>query len=230
MTLGAALALVTLLGIVLQSQLPANSDITSRNPTAHRRSLRALQQQLDPAVQLLAVPRPSADQISNFRKCLDDYVSGKTTSSSGSIVTEQGRRSQLTVTLQQDSRFAVLKNLNAQKRGEKLQPLAFAEPGSTADVAALVRCSAGAGLKFTARNGGHHYEANSLLDNGVVIDMNKLQELIINAKDSTMVLGAGQKLVSLRACCTLLVYIIWQYSIARVQHSSNFFNSRPCNC
>lgn len=54
----------------------------------------------------------------------------------------------------------------------------------------------GAGLAFRARNGGHHYEANSLLDNGVVIDLNKLQELTVNEKEGTAVLGAGQKLVS----------------------------------
>jgi FAD/FMN-containing dehydrogenase len=99
------------------------------------------------------------------------------------------------VTFQQDSRFGALKNLNAQKRGEKMQPLAFAEPGSTADVAAVVKCSVNAGLRFTARNGGHHYEANSLLDGGVVIDLVKLQELKVNKQDNTAVIGAGQKLV-----------------------------------
>jgi hypothetical protein len=182
--------------MILQSQLPVNSVISSLSPPAHRRSLRALQQQLDPAVPLQSTPNPSSEQVANFRNCLDDYVSGKTTSSSGNIVTERAGHSQLRLTFPQDSRFAVLKNLNAQKRGAKLQPLAFAEPGSTAEVAALVRCSVGAGLKFTARNGGHHYEANSLLDNGVVIDMNKLQTLTINANASTIVLGAGQKLVS----------------------------------
>lgn len=86
-----------------------------------------------------STPKPTADQVASFRRCIDEFTSGKSSSSSA-IVTEAGGRSQLTVTLQQDGgRYGTLKDLNAQKRGEKLTPLAFAEPGSTADVAAVVR-------------------------------------------------------------------------------------------
>lgn len=197
------LTILAVIAVTLHVLTPSYSSPESRQTQSHRRSLRSLQQQLDPAVQLKSVPKPSSAQVVTFRNCINDYASGRSSSSSGSnanIVTEAGR-SQLTVTLQQDGGYATLKNLNAQKRGEPLQPLAFAEPASTADVAALVRCSVAAGLQFTARNGGHHYEANSLLDNGVVIDMIKLQELTVNDKDGTAVLGAGQKLVSRCSCC-----------------------------
>ena len=53
-----------------------------------------------------------------------------------------------------------------------------------------------AGVRFTARNGGHQYEANSLLDNGVVVDLVKLQALDVDDASSTVVVGAGQKVVS----------------------------------
>lgn len=129
---GIALTLGTLLSVSLHT--PSSS---TRMP-GHRRSLRALQQSLA-GVQLQSTPKPTADQVASFRRCIDEYISGKSSSSS-TIVTEAGSRSQLTVTLQQDGgRYGTLKNLNAQKRGEKLTPLAFAEPGSTADVAAVVR-------------------------------------------------------------------------------------------
>jgi len=184
----------------------SDTERTATYLPAQRRHLRELQQ-LDSSVRLDSAPKPSAEQVSSFRKCIDEYVAGTGRSSSSGassqVVTEAGQgRSQLLLTLQQDGRYAGLKNLNAQKRGEKLQPLAFAEPASTADIAAVAKCSVGAGLKFTARNGGHHYEANSLLDNGVVIDMIKLQELTVNSKDNTAVLGAGQKLArAARDCC-----------------------------
>jgi FAD/FMN-containing dehydrogenase len=147
-------------------------------------------------------------QIAAFRRCLDEYTSGRVSSSAGDsrVVTEAGQRPQLTLTFQQDSRFAALKNLNAQKRGERMQPLAFAEPGSTADAAAVVKCSVTAGLRFTARNGGHHYEANSLLDGGVVIDLVKLQELKVNKQDNSVVIGAGQKLVRTVNTSTVLTH------------------------
>jgi hypothetical protein len=133
--IGIALAVATLLSITLHT--PSSSFST----TGHRRSLRALQQRLDAGVQLQSTPKPTADQVANFRRCIDEYTSGKSSGgSSSAIVTEAGGRSQLTVTLQQDGgRYGTLKNLNAQKRGEKLTPLAFAEPGRTADVATVVR-------------------------------------------------------------------------------------------
>lgn len=129
---GIALALGTLLSVSLHTL-----SSSTRTP-GHRRSLRA--QSLAAGVQIQSTPKPTADQVASFRRCIDEYTSGSSSSSSSGIVTEAGGRSQLTVTLQQDGgRYGTLKNLNAQKRGEKLTPLAFAEPGSTADVAAVVR-------------------------------------------------------------------------------------------
>jgi hypothetical protein len=51
------------------------------------------------------------------------------------------------------------------------------------------------GLKFAPRNGGHSYEANSLLDGGVVIDLRALNSLQVDAGKGQIVLGAGRKLV-----------------------------------
>ncbi|WIA13183.1 hypothetical protein OEZ85_006775 [Tetradesmus obliquus] len=87
-------------------------------------------------------------------------------------------------------------------------PLAFVQPASAADVSAAVRCSVEAGLRFVARNGGHNYEANSLVGGGVVIDLINLQELKIDSKANSMTVGAGYRLGSLYSKLTLLGYVL----------------------
>ena len=50
---------------------------------------------------------------------------------------------------------------------------------------------------FRVRSGGHSYEAYSLMDNGLIIDISKLQKLQINKLNGTVQVGAGFQWLSL---------------------------------
>lgn len=150
------------------------------------------------ARRLLDAAADVQSQLSTFTTCLKEH------NSDGSVVQESGagsshgtaRQMQVSVTMQRDPAYAGLQKMNAQLRGSKLLPIAFVEPTSTAEVAAVVHCCVRAGLEFVVRSGGHSYEANSLLDDGIVIDLNKLRDISIDTAAGTVTVGAGQKLVS----------------------------------
>lgn len=121
------------------------------------RRVLAARQQLE-GVTYQSRPSTTPSQLSSFRNCLNEFSSKGSSSSSSKVVTEAGSRpsGSLKVTLTNENQYGYLQNLNAQTRGTKnLQPVAFAEPGSTADVAAVVKCANSAGLRFAPRNGGH---------------------------------------------------------------------------
>jgi hypothetical protein len=56
-------------------------------------------------------------------------------------------------------------------------PAAVAQPLDSAQVAALVRCSNTANLRMVIRGGGHSYEAMSLINHGLIIDLSKMRQL-----------------------------------------------------
>ena len=149
-------------------------------------------EKLTPGVKFDYRPVSSPNQLLTFRQCLDRHTAATREESRDA---ERAATGQLTVTFQGDNSFEALKAYNQQLRGTNLHPLAFAQPASTEDVAAVVQCCVTAGLRFAARNGGHHYEANSLLDGGVVIHLAKLRGFRIDKQAHTLTLGAGQQLV-----------------------------------
>eukprot|EP00775_Hariotina_reticulata_P013828 gene13828-13947_t len=87
-----------------------------------------------------------------------------------------------------------LQQFNGQQRTQQLMPLAFVEPESTADVSGAVQCAVSAGLRFTARNGAHSYEGNSLVHNGVVIDLRRMQDAVIQLRQQTLIAQGGCKM------------------------------------
>ena len=52
-------------------------------------------------------------------------------------------------------------------------PAAFALPATGRQLSAVITCANRLGLPWTARDGGHNYEATSLVNGGVVIDLSK---------------------------------------------------------
>ena len=97
--------------------------------------------------------------------------------------------------------FADLLKGNSQPR-VSTQPAAFAMPGDAADAQAIIACANNASLKWTPRNGGHSYEAESLISGGVVIDLGSLTSLDINEAAKTMVVGGGHRLGPIYAALT----------------------------
>ena len=60
---------------------------------------------------------------------------------------------------------------------EARRPAAVALPSSPAALAAAVRCANSAVLAFRPRGGGHSYEATSLLDKGLVLDLSRFDKI-----------------------------------------------------
>ncbi|KAJ3106988.1 hypothetical protein HDU96_008042 [Phlyctochytrium bullatum] len=71
-------------------------------------------------------------------------------------------------------------------------PLAFAFPTSATEVAAIIRCARQYNAPVTPRSGGHSYEAYSVNNQGVVIDLaSGFTDVRIDTASSTAVVGAG---------------------------------------
>lgn len=73
-------------------------------------------------------------------------------------------------------------------------PVAVAQPQDSAQVAALVRCANTANLRMVIRGGGHSYEAMSLINRGIIIDLSKMRQLELlepSHTDSTAGTGAS---------------------------------------
>eukprot|EP00775_Hariotina_reticulata_P011034 gene11034-11189_t len=90
--------------------------------------------------------------------------------------------------------YTKLLRVNAQTRAGNLKPLAFVQPSSTEGVSAAVNCAVSAGVPFVARNGGHSYEGNSLVLNGLVIDLSRLTDIQLLLKDKILAVGGGTRL------------------------------------
>jgi FAD/FMN-containing dehydrogenase len=70
-------------------------------------------------------------------------------------------------------------------------PDAIIRPGSTAEVAALVRHAAARGLSIGLRSGGHSYEASALRDGGILLDLGGLDGIAIDDAAKTAWIGPG---------------------------------------
>jgi FAD/FMN-containing dehydrogenase len=84
----------------------------------------------------------------------------------------------------------------------------FALPGTATDVQSVVKCANSANVSWVIRAGGHSYTAQSLLNNGLVIDLSNMLAIDIDSAAGTMVVGAGQQLGPIYAALAAVGYYI----------------------
>ncbi len=74
-------------------------------------------------------------------------------------------------------------------------PAAIVVCDNTDDVRSAVRWARQEGIPLCARSGGHSYEAFSVVDGGLVIDVGGLNEVVVDASRGEAVVGAGVRLM-----------------------------------
>ncbi len=79
------------------------------------------------------------------------------------------------------------------------RPLAVVQPATVADVATAVKFAAAHTSTFAARAGGHSYVGASGGDQGIQLDMRKLNTVKYNSTTKTVVVGAGARLYNVHA-------------------------------
>jgi len=70
-----------------------------------------------------------------------------------------------------------------------LRPRLIARCESAADVAAAVRFGAGSGLELAIRGGGHSSSGASCLDDGLMIDLSRMNSVVVDPVAKTAVCG-----------------------------------------
>jgi FAD/FMN-containing dehydrogenase len=80
-----------------------------------------------------------------------------------------------------------------------MRPLAVVQPARTADVATTVRFASAFATPFAPRSGGHSYVGASGGDQGIQLDLRRLNSVTYNTSNRTVVVGAGAGLYSLHA-------------------------------
>ncbi len=79
------------------------------------------------------------------------------------------------------------------------RPLAVVQPTTVADVATAVKFVAAHTATFAPRAGGHSYVGASGGDQGIQLDVRKLNSVSYNSADQTVVVGAGARLYNVHA-------------------------------
>ena len=79
------------------------------------------------------------------------------------------------------------------------RPLAVVQPATVADVAAAVKFVAAHTATFAPRSGGHSYVGASGGDQGIQLDVRKLNKVTYNSTNRTVVVGAGARLYNVHA-------------------------------
>jgi hypothetical protein len=74
-------------------------------------------------------------------------------------------------------------------------PAAIVVCDNTTDVQRSVRWARQQGMPLRARSGGHSYEAFSLVDDGLVIDVGGLSEIVVDVERGEAVIGAGVRML-----------------------------------
>lgn len=128
------------------------------------------------AIFLLVFPYCSASKVDAFGECLS-----------------KGFHSPIVWTRQGTVLYEVLLRRNAQTRFQRY-PAVFVQPRSLKDASHVVICANSCNLSWVVRNGGHSYEAVSLLHLGVVIDLSLLTRISIDTIHNIMKVEAGQRL------------------------------------
>ena len=80
-----------------------------------------------------------------------------------------------------------------------LRPLAVVQPANAADVATTVRFASDFTSPFAPRSGGHSYVGASGGDQGIQLDLRRLNSVKYNPTNRTVVVGAGASLYALHA-------------------------------
>jgi len=80
---------------------------------------------------------------------------------------------------------------------DNLQPQAVARPISAQDAAAAVKWCVAKGVPMRARSGGHSYVGYSSLNNGVMLDLRKLNQIHVNKRARFATVGAGCQLIDI---------------------------------
>ena len=75
-----------------------------------------------------------------------------------------------------------------------LRPLAVVQPANAADVATTARFASGFTTPFAPRSGGHSYVGASGGDQGIQLDLRRLNSVTYNSSNRTVVVGAGASL------------------------------------
>ncbi|KAJ3135774.1 hypothetical protein HK100_002365, partial [Physocladia obscura] len=70
-------------------------------------------------------------------------------------------------------------------------PLAFTYPTSESEISAIVECAAEYSTPIVARCGGHSYESFSVIENGIVVDLQNFLDITIDSSSQTVTIGAG---------------------------------------
>ena len=70
-------------------------------------------------------------------------------------------------------------------------PLAVLEPGSVADVAAMIEFCGPRGIPVAARGQGHQTDGQAQVSGGLVIDMSPLNTIVVDPDSRTAMVGAG---------------------------------------
>jgi FAD/FMN-containing dehydrogenase len=76
------------------------------------------------------------------------------------------------------------------------RPLAVVQPATVADVATTVNFASGYTSPFAPRSGGHSYVGASGGDQGIQLDLRRLNSVAYNSNNHTVVVGAGASLYS----------------------------------
>ena len=84
-------------------------------------------------------------------------------------------------------------------RFDHFRPLAVARPLDARDVRNAIRFTVGRDVRVRARSGGHSYAGYSTLNNGVVLDLRKLNAIRVDRRASTATVGAGAQLIDISA-------------------------------
>ncbi|GLZ35942.1 FAD-linked oxidase [Lentzea sp. NBRC 105346] len=79
------------------------------------------------------------------------------------------------------------------------RPALIARCGSAGDVAAAVRYARETGLEIAVRGGGHSFSGASVCDDGLMIDLSRLNEVTVDPVNRTAVCGGGAALADLDA-------------------------------
>jgi FAD/FMN-containing dehydrogenase len=82
-------------------------------------------------------------------------------------------------------------------RFDDVLPTALARPVDARDVRDAIRFTVPRGIHVRARSGGHSYAGYSTLTDGVVLDLRKLNSIVVDKRNGTATVGAGSQLIDI---------------------------------